>query len=384
VTDKPYREVLGRVEGLQRGFTSGTAALAAAKGAALALSSAPADGTGSGPGPDLMVSVELKGGTILSLPLEDLRTGKDWAEASVRKDSGDDDDITHGHLFCARVELSGEPGIHIQGGPGVGRVTREGLPVKPGEWAVNPGPRKMITANLEPLCPPGKGFMVTLSVPEGEALARKTWNPRLGIEGGISIIGTSGIIEPRSEKAYKASLILACKTIRSRSDTLYMTPGYVGEGFYRREFNLEESEVYRFGDAAGFALTQGTLRNFRIIHLACHIGKMAKIAAGLFDTHCNTGDARLETVAALAGASGASREDVTALLDMKTAEEAVPLLQRKGLGEAFDLMAFRTAGRIFKYLEKDNDTLPELRIYVLDLEGRLLNSPVSVPHRRPE
>jgi len=383
VSQKPYREVLGQTEGLQRGFTSGTAVLGAAKGAAMALTaSLNKSGVPGGSSP-FPVSVELKGGTVLTLPLESLSTGPFWAEASVRKDSGDDDDVTHGHLFCARVTLTENPGIHIEGGPGVGRVTRPGLPVKPGEWAVNPGPRKMITANLQNLCPPGKGFLVSISVPDGEALARKTWNPRLGIEGGISIIGTSGIIEPRSEKAYKSALILTCKAIRARGEEqLYMTPGYVGEKFYKGEMNLDEQDIYRFGDAAGFALTQGTLRGFKTIHLACHIGKMAKIAAGLFDTHCNTGDARLETVAALAAAAGASREEAAALLEMKMAEEAVPYLKQRGLDETFDLMASRSAWRIFTYLEKDHDRLPELRVYVLDLEGRRLNSASSVIHRR--
>ncbi len=383
---RDYREVLGRVEGLQRGFTSGTAACAAARAAALVLVRESADL----PGESLKVSVELKNSMVLDIPVEKARlegdeSGGFCGEAAVRKDSGDDDDITHGHLFCARVSLSDSPGVEIRGGHGVGRVTRPGLPVKEGEWAINPGPRKLIRSNLEPLCPSGKGMIVEISVPEGEALARKTWNPRLGIEGGISIIGTSGIVEPRSEKAYKASMILNCKTIRaSGSDDLYMTPGYVGEKFYSSEKKLDEKEIFRFGDAAGFALNQGVVRGFKRVHLACHIGKMAKIAAGLFDTHCNNGDARLETVAALAAAAGASRQQVQTLLEMKMAEEAVSLLKEGALDEAFDLMAERTAWRVFKQWEKDHDELPELSVYVLDLEGRCLNSPSSVNYSPAE
>jgi cobalt-precorrin-5B (C1)-methyltransferase len=369
-----YREILGKVEGLQRGFTSGTSALTAAKGAAQLLMGSLSE--------DLFVSVELKRGTVLSIPLEYARLSEEGAEAAVRKDSGDDDDVTHDHLFCARVSLTESPDIQIIGGQGVGKVTRKGLPLQVGDWAINPGPRKMIETNLKPLCPEGKGFLVEISVPEGEALARKTWNPRLGIEGGISIIGTSGIIEPRSEKAYKASLILTAKTIHALSeDNIYLSPGYVGEHFYRNIKGLDESVILNFGDAAGFALNQGASRHFGTVHLACHIGKMAKIAAGLFDTHCKMGDARLETVAALAAACGGDTQTINTLLDMRMAEEAVSLLQEKGLEKTFDLMASRTAWRVFKYWEKDHDILPELRIYVLNLEGQCLNSPESIQYR---
>ena len=383
---REYREVLGKVEGLQRGFTSGTAACAAARAAALVAVRESAEL----PGESHTVSVELRNSLVLDIPVEEARLEKDGAglfygEAAVRKDSGDDDDITHGHLFCARVKITGTPGIVIRGGKGVGRVTRPGLPVKPGEWAINPGPRKMIENNLKPLCSGEKGLEVEIFVPDGEELARKTWNPRLGIEGGISIIGTSGVIEPRSEKAYKASMILNCKTIRAAGyDELYMTPGYVGEKFYKSEKDLEESGIFRFGDAAGFALNQAVLKGFKRVHLACHIGKMAKIAAGLFDTHCNFGDARLETVAALAAAAGAGRSQVKKLLDMKMAEEAVAFLKEAGLQESFDLMAERTAWRVFKLWEKDHDELPELSVYVLDLEGHCLNAPSSVQYTSPE
>jgi len=123
----------------------------------------------------------------------------------------------------------------------------------------------------------------------------------------------------------------------------------------------------------GFALNQGPSGGFGRVHLAAHIGKMAKIAAGLFDTHCRTGDARLETVAALAGAAGASREIIRRLLDMKMAEEAVPLLMSEGLEESFDLLAGRTRMRVRKLWEKEYEELPEIEIYVLDLAGNQLN-----------
>lgn len=376
-TSREYRRILGKVEGLQRGFTSGTCALAAAKGALLLLrGDIPADRR------DAVVEVTIGKGLTLPLPVTGLSldtvdqagAGEGFARCGIYKDSGDDDDDTNGALFCAAVNWEAEGEFIIQGGPGIGRVTREGLPVKPGDWAINPGPRRMIRRNLEPLLPAGKGICITLSVPEGKELARKTWNPRIGIEGGISIIGTSGVIEPRSEAAYKASIALLIKTRRAAGEeSLYITPGYVGAGFYAEALGLGEEQVIRFGDYAGLSLSHGAAKGYREVHLAAHIGKMAKIAAGLFNTHCKTGDARLETVAALAGAAGASPELIRRLLELKMAEEAVTLIDEAGLEECYDLMVRRTADRIEALWRKNHDRLPVLQLYVLDLKGRQLN-----------
>ncbi len=369
-----YRRILGKVEGLQRGFTSGTCALAAAKGALLLLKGDIPAGSR-----EAVVEVTIGKGLTLPLPVKGLSltsaASGTIGQCGIVKDSGDDEDDTNGKLFCASVSWEKEGMFIIEGGPGIGRVTREGLPVKPGEWAINPGPRRMIKKNLVPLLPPGRGIRITLSVPEGEALARKTWNPRIGIVGGISIIGTSGVIEPRSEAAYKASIALLIRTRRAAGEkALYLTPGYVGAGFYASAMDLEEEEVIRFGDYAGFSLSHGAARGYGELHLAAHIGKMAKIAAGLFNTHCKTGDARLETVAALAGAAGASSGLIQRLLQLKMAEEAVALIDEAGLKESYNLMAVRTAERIRALWRKDYDQIPELHLYVLDLKGRQLNS----------
>lgn len=368
-----YREVLGKVGSLQRGFTSGTCALAAAKGAVLLL----LDKLGS----DRLVEVTLKKGIVLILPLEEAQRKGYTAICSIRKDSGDDDDISHGALFRAAVNFTDKEGIELSAGLGVGRVTREGLPVPIGEAAINPGPRKMITDNITPLLPAGKGVKIVISIPDGEKLARKTWNPRIGIEGGLSIIGTSGVIEPKSNTAFKASLILLMKSMRANEKKeVYLAPGYVGDLFYKENLALSEESIVDFGDHAGFVLKQAASKNFETVHLACHIGKMAKIAAGLFDTHCRAGDSRLETLAAMAGAAGASKSVIRTILEMKMAEEAVPLLDREGLEESYDLMARRTAWRIQKLWTREYDKLPDLKIYILDLKGRCLNRPSAIEY----
>lgn len=356
-----YRDVLGKVEGLQRGFTSGTAAQAASKAALLMLISK-----------DLIheVSVTLNGGLNLVLPVINQSLSEESASCGIIKDSGDDSDITHGHEFRADVQWSLIPGIEIIGGTGVGTVTKEGLPVKPGHPAINPNPRRMILGDLEAILPGGKGIRLTISVPDGESLARDTWNPRLGVTGGISIIGTSGIIEPKSSKAYKASIALSANVIKkSGNRTIYITPGYVGEGYLTGTRAVESDSILKVGDHMGFALDTAAARDFEHIYYVGHIGKMAKIASGIFNTHCKYGDARLETVAAFAAAAGASREEVLQLLEMKMAEAAVPFLEDRKLEKTFDLINQRIIERSLLRIKKE----VHFTSVILDLKGNVLS-----------
>ena len=365
-----YREVLGKVEGLQRGFTSGTCAQAVSRGAAEMLLSGEVQ-------PDVIVT--LKGGLELTLPLVNQEIHENSAFCGIIKDSGDDTDITNGKEFCAEVFWSDKPGVEIRGGKGVGRVTREGLSVPVGEAAINPNPRKMIRESLEPLLKEfpaeGRGFTVVISIPEGEELAGETWNPRIGVEGGLSIIGTSGIIEPKSSRAFKASLVVLLKMAAKKdSSRVHITLGYVGEAYLTRHRGVQKEDMIEVGDHVGFALEAAASKGFGEIVFAGHIGKMAKVAAGLFNTHCKYGDARLETVAACAAAAGASREDVEALLDMKMAEAAVSYLKERHLEEAFHIMNRRLVERCLLKIKKE---IPFTSV-ILDLKGNPL-SVLSAP-----
>lgn len=260
-----YREVLGKVEGLQRGFTSGTCAQAASKAALLMLTSGQIIND---------VSITLKNGLQLSLPVSGQKIHKNSASCGIIKDSGDDSDISHGKEFRAEVRWTEDADIVIKGGRGVGIVTRPGLPVPPGNAAINPNPQSMIRKELKPLLPEHKGVLVTISVPEGEALAAETWNPRLGIEGGISIIGTSGIIEPKSSKAYKASIALCLNVLRkSNRESVYITPGYVGEGFLKETICVEDDHIVKVGDHVGFALDTAQKKVLRRSFLSGISGK---------------------------------------------------------------------------------------------------------------
>ena len=358
---KSYREVLGKVEGLQRGFTTGTCAQAASKAAAIMLCEQKIIKE---------VEIELKGSVKLTLPVVNPVLYKNFAECGIIKDSGDDDDITHGHEFRSKVTYIDNKGIEITGGRGVGKVTKEGLPVKVGEWAINNNPRKMIIKSLTPLMPEGRGFLVEISVPDGEELAGKTWNPRLGIKGGISIIGTSGIVEPKSSKAYTASIAISMNVVRKQdSSVVYIVFGYVGESFVKKKYGVEDEKIIKVGDHAGFAVKKAAKMNFDKIVLAGHIGKMAKIAAGIFNTHSKYGDARLETIAAYAGAAGMESENIKKILNMKMAEHAAKFLVEQNHTDAFDLMNRALVNRLH--------LLSGRKIHVdsviLDLEGNILS-----------
>ncbi|NLA91045.1 MAG: cobalamin biosynthesis protein CbiD, partial [Synergistaceae bacterium] len=270
----------GQAGGLRKGFTTGTCAAAAARGAAEALA--------SGVFPS-WVTVSLPGGQVLTLPLAECSFTEKGARCAVRKDSGDDPDVTDGMLIFAEARFTGVPGVSLSGGPGIGRVTRKGLPVTPGQWAINPGPMRMIEAALEGLDLKGRGVEIALSAPEGEERAKKTWNPRLGSEGGISILGTTGIVEPKSEAAYLASIDLyiaaALAFDSQRPGAVFLIPGYVGEKCLLERFGAPRELMVSMGDHAGYALEKSAEEGARAIFLFAHASKGAKIAAGLFNTH---------------------------------------------------------------------------------------------------
>ena len=182
---------------LKSGITTGSCSAAAAKAALLAsLGDAP-----------IVVQIETPQGVCLSVPVLTAQATDGGGRASVIKDAGDDPDITHGVEIVAEVQLTpGQPEISFQAGTGIGTVTLPGLQIPVGQPAINPAPRQMIESAQRPLLPQGTGAVVTISIPEGEKLARRTLNPTLGIVGGLSIIGTTGIVEPMSEEAFKNSL----------------------------------------------------------------------------------------------------------------------------------------------------------------------------------
>ncbi|MCF4151945.1 cobalt-precorrin-5B (C(1))-methyltransferase CbiD [Dethiosulfovibrio sp. F2B] len=356
-------ESLGSVGGLRRGFTSGTSVQAAAKAAAyMAVTGETTD----------TVAVELPNGMEFEVPVEDATIGEGWASCCVIKRSGDDPDVTDGHRFCCTVRISDLPGVTIIGGKGVGKVTKEGLPIPPGEPAINPTPRKMILRDLSALTPDGKGLEVTVSIPDGEDLAKKTWNPRLGIEGGISVIGTTGIVEPKSTAAWEASIDVYVRVAAKEVEKgpLFLPLGYIGEKLLKERFDIPAEKIVKTGDKVGYTLERCIAEGIEKTLIVGHIGKLTKLAAGIFDTNYRSGDGRLETVAAWAGASGASQSVIREILDLKLAEAAVPIIIREGLEETFSHISRRSQERLTEFLKGEM----EIATALTDLEGTILST----------
>lgn len=373
-----YAEELGTIEGMRRGLTTGSCAQAAAKAALeLLITGKAADAVDI----TLPAGKEPYSGKTVRVPVEAAGLRSGTAEALVRKDAGDDPDITNGLLIGARVSLTRQapespdaPSVTIDGAEGVGRITAGGLPGKTGEAAINPGPRAMIRRELERLLPAGTECLVRIFVPGGEETAKKTWNPRIGIRGGISIIGTKGVVEPKSEEAYKVSINRVIQNYAARGMRDYsITPGYVGERWLAsRGVPLEN--VVTAGDHIGHAMARAASRGAKSIHLAGHIGKLAKIAAGIFNTHWKSGDARLEVIAAHAACCGAETGTVRRIMALSLAEEAVSIIEKEHLQDTWLSIAKSVAERMELFLGKKGFDGIQCSATLLALDGRELGS----------
>ena len=332
---------------LRCGYTTGTCAAAAAAGAAARLltgETLPA------------VRIATPAGVAVEAELLQHAAGEGWAACAVRKDGGDDPDVTDGALIFARVERTDTPGIIIDGGEGVGRVTLPGLDQPVGEAAINSTPRRMIAEQLESAAAKAGytgGLRAVISVPEGEALAKRTFNPRLGIVGGISILGTSGIVKPMSEAALLDSLYLEMDQRRAAGvEDLLLTPGNYGESFAREVLGLNLHRWCMCSNYLGAAIDHAAGAGFRSVLVVGHLGKLIKAAAGCMNTHSKTADARRETLTAHAALAGADRALLRALFDSPTTDAGVELLKQAGLlgpvmasiGEALDGQLKRRAG----------------------------------------
>ena len=314
---------------LRCGYTTGTCAALAAAGAARLLL--------TGKAPETVRLTTPKGWAVELPPAECLLDGEK-ASCAVRKDAGDDPDVTDGCLI--RAEVCRIPhGITVDGGEGIGRVTKPGLDQPVGVAAINSVPRRMIREAVEEVCTEldcGGGLSVVISVPGGGELAKKTFNPMLGIEGGISILGTSGVVEPMSEQAIVDTIEIE---IRQAAETgaknLIAVPGNYGMDFLKQQFRLpQDLPVVKcsnyLGDTIDIALTQG----MKSLLIVGHIGKLVKLAGGIMNTHSRMADCRRELFCAHAALCGADSALCRALMDQPTTDGCLSLLERAGLKEA--------------------------------------------------
>lgn len=304
------------------GYTTGSCAAAACKGAVTMLL-----------GGEQISEVELMTpkGILLHLELEEIRMEKEYVSCAVRKDAGDDPDTTNGILVFARAEKSDTSGIIIDGGIGVGRVTRPGLSQEVGEAAINPVPKGMILRSAEEAADRFTyegGLKITISVPEGVEIAKKTFNPRLGIVGGISILGTSGIVEPMSEKALVESIRVEMKQHVSQGEEyLLVTPGNYGADYLREHMDLPFEKNIKCSNYVGETIDMAVDMGVKGILFVSHIGKFVKVAAGIMNTHSHSADGRMEILSANAIRAGADIACARDILNAGTTDEALDILQ---------------------------------------------------------
>jgi cobalt-precorrin-5B (C1)-methyltransferase len=292
---------------LRHGFTTGACAAAAALGAARMLREQ-----------DMVDRVELflPAGFAATFALQGQRFSEESAACFVVKDAGDDPDVTHGVEVHAEVAWSDSPSpsLAIEGGPGIGRVTKPGLAVPPGEWAINPVPRRMIAEAVQsvfPDLPPGRGVRVALSIPDGEARARRTLNERLGIVGGLSILGTTGVVRPVSHEAWTDTIDAALDVARATGcRTVVLSTGRTSELGAQRTLALPAEAFIMMGDFVGHALEACHRRGFPHLLLAAQFAKLAKIAAGHERTHVR--DSRLDLAALASTARRAGLDEAAA------------------------------------------------------------------------
>ena len=299
-------------------------------------------------------------GREIIVPVKDVVRHSEEVTATVIKDGGDDPDITHGLPITVKVK-QGEPGvIYITGGPGVGTVTKPGLQVPIGEPAINPVPRQMIIDAVKSYLPEGAGVIITVSVPGGAEAARRTLNPKLGIVGGISILGTTGIVEPMSEEAFKRSLVPQIEMAKAYGfSTICLTPGRLGERWATEKLGVPQEAIVQMSNFVGYMLNACVELGIKNVLLTGHHSKLTKVAAGCFHTHNKVSDGRLETLAAFAGLLGASPQIIGELLEANTSEGALEILQNNGLPEVLPMVAVRAAKRA------EDHVFGELRVGVI-------------------
>ncbi len=276
------------------------------------------------------VSVALPSGDQVILELKNIIVKQDFAQCSTIKDAGDDPDITNGAEIIAIATLTTSKGIKIRAGKGIGIVTKPGLPVEVGKPAINPTPLKMIHQSVQEVLPDGRGVEVELIVPNGIELAQKTFNPKLGIKGGISILGTSGIVKPMSEEALKKSLTINLKQLALMGkNKVIFSPGNYGTTFSKLQFNLSEENTILTSNYIGFMFEQAVKNKFEKIVLIGHIGKLVKLAGGIFQTHSRVADARNEILSSHYFHYSNDAEGFKKIILANTTEEVTSFIQDK-------------------------------------------------------
>ncbi len=313
---------------LRCGYTTGSCAAAAAKAAAaMLLAGVPLN----------CISISTPKGIPLTLEVKEITQEEDFVTCGIQKDSGDDADVTNGMLVFATVSKT-DKDIFVDGGTGVGRVTKPGLNQDIGQAAINNVPRKMIHDEVLEVCEETGytgGLKVIISIPGGELLAKKTFNPRLGIEGGLSVLGTTGIVEPMSEMALVETIRTEMGMLTAEgNEYLIAAPGNYGEAFADSTLSLPMAKTVKCSNFIGETIDMAYEFKLKGLLLVGHIGKLVKLGGGIMNTHSKYADGRMEVLCSCGLLAGGETALLKKILDCVTTDEALYLLKEAGLLEA--------------------------------------------------
>jgi cobalt-precorrin-5B (C1)-methyltransferase len=345
---------------LKYGITTGATAAAASKAALIALLREPVD----------RVVIPTPIGLRFEVPVKSSRKIGDSAEAVVIKDAGQDIDATDKMEITATVKLTDDGKVTIKSGVGIGKVTKPGLQVPIGEGAINPVPRIMITEAVKEVLPHGRGVEITISAPEGANIAKKTMNAKLGIQGGVSILGTTGVVKPLSLEACRRSLVPQIDVALARNyKRLVFVPGNIGERNAKNQFSVPEDAIVQTGDFVGYMFDKAVEKGVKEIILLGHSGKIVKLAANIFNTHHKVGDARNEVIASYAGAVGANQKTINELLSANTSDEGTEILKAVNLVEpTYNRIAERVHQRVSDRVENKI----KISVVIVSMDGKVL------------
>lgn len=342
------------------GFTTGSCAAAGTKAALLACLGEKVS----------LVEIFSPQGEKILIPIQSVELTFGGAKTTVIKDAGDDPDITNGTAIIVEVKIKPERSdVILRAGKGVGWVTKPGLSVPIGAPAINLGPRTMIQRAVDDVLGAHKGCEIIISIPDGEALAKRTLNPTLGIEGGLSIIGTTGIVRPMSEEAFKTSLSPQIHVAKALGyDAIVFVPGKIGEEIAIHQYGLPKDAVIQTSNFVGHMLEAAVEAGVKQVLLFGHLGKLVKVASGIFHTHNRVADARLETIAAYLAACGATAIMVQEILDCTTTEGAMSVIERYQMSSVYPVLAKRASIRAGRYVFSDL----QIGTVLITLKGEIL------------
>jgi len=357
---------------LKYGITTGASAAAAAKAALIAVLEKPVE----------RVVIPTPIGLRFEVPVKSSRKlADDTAEAVVIKDAGEDIDVTDKMEITATVKLTDDGEVTIKSGKGIGKVTKPGLQEPIGESAINPVPRSMITEAVKEVLPAGRGVEVTITAPEGEKIAKKTMNAKLGVVGGVSILGTTGVVKPLSLEACRRSLVPQIDVALARGyKRIFLVPGNIGERIAKQQFNAPEDAIVQTGDFVGYMLDKAVEKGVKEIIVLGHSGKLVKLAANIFMTHHKVGDARNEVIASYAAVAGADTKTVNALLAANTSDEGSEILKRVNLlGATYERIAQRVSQRVSDRVENKI----KISVIIVSIKGEVLGMDENARRNKP-